>query len=323
MKNIAIRADGNIKIGLGHIMRTLVLAEELKNLFNIFYVCKWSEENKKGIEIIKNNGYKCIFDSENYEADLIIIDSYNVDENYFSKLRKLSRKLMYIDDLHSLKYYDVDILLNRAIGAESINYNAAKNCRILLGSRYMILRKEFRENNAIEIKENVENILITFGGSDPVNMTYKVLECFKNMNYNFKVVIGSSFSNENIKNIEKIKQLSSNIELFYNPKMSKVFKMCDIAVTACGGTVYEIGSMAIPQIALAIADNQDNSTGEKESGLYKYAGKYNEIEMHKLYDMVINLAQDYNLRKYFSKRQKEIIDKNGTDKIINEIINLI
>ena len=37
---IAIRADGGSKIGMGHIMRTLVLAKELAKTNDVFYICR-------------------------------------------------------------------------------------------------------------------------------------------------------------------------------------------------------------------------------------------------------------------------------------------
>ena len=44
MSKILIRADGGKNIGLGHIMRTLVLAKELERECEVFYICKNSNE---------------------------------------------------------------------------------------------------------------------------------------------------------------------------------------------------------------------------------------------------------------------------------------
>ena len=44
--------------------------------------------------------------------------------------------------------------------------------RLLVGMQYVPLREEFRKSNAYEQREN--SILITTGGTDTYNVTYKV-----------------------------------------------------------------------------------------------------------------------------------------------------
>ena len=91
--NIIIRADGGNLIGLGHVMRMIVLAKELSKLNKVLFLCRSSNLNKdrfqSGIEVIKKNGFSVIEISEEnvmediikaqkkYKAELIITAGLN------------------------------------------------------------------------------------------------------------------------------------------------------------------------------------------------------------------------------------------------------
>lgn len=102
---IAIRADGGSKIGMGHIMRTLVLAKELAKTNDVFYICRVdvpiSNIYTSGINKIKKEGFSVITINENnileelnkIEANMLITDSYDVDENYFNETKKCLKTL--------------------------------------------------------------------------------------------------------------------------------------------------------------------------------------------------------------------------------------
>lgn len=323
MKTIAIKADGSLKIGLGHIMRTLVIANQLSKENYVYYICKNSEEYNIGKQIIKENKFDIIYENDKSYGDLIIVDTYNITEHYLSNLRNSYKKTMYIDDLNNLNFYDVDLLLNRNLGAEHLIYNVPKNCIKLLGAKYMILREEFRKLNEIKINDNISNIVITFGGSDPTNTTLKVLKDIKDINYNLKVIIGNSFSDENINSIKSLAKDVNNIQLYYSPKVSDIFSKCDLAITACGGTIYELSALGIPAIGITVADNQLKIAEYADKiGVINLIGNYNNIDSQKLIQSIYNLANNKQKRMEMSQFQKDNINKNGIFEIISEIKKL-
>ena len=55
-KTMAIMCSGSFLLGMGHIMRTLVIAEAVKNLFNIVYISKSSKEYAAGVNELKKRG---------------------------------------------------------------------------------------------------------------------------------------------------------------------------------------------------------------------------------------------------------------------------
>ena len=64
--------------------------------------------------------------------------------------------------------------INGTVGAELIPYKRNLGQRYLLGKDYVILREAFKNLcGHREIREKIKTVLITFGGSDPLNLTPK------------------------------------------------------------------------------------------------------------------------------------------------------
>lgn len=134
---IIIKADGGLDIGMGHIMRTLVLAQSLKKYAEIEYVCKSGEKFCAGTEYIRNKGLNVIEVDEdntfeklaNISADCLITDSYDVDENYFKTTNKIFSITGYIDDLNCFKI-EVDFIINQNAYARDLKYVVGKNTQL-------------------------------------------------------------------------------------------------------------------------------------------------------------------------------------------------
>ena len=320
---MAVYANGSLSVGMGHIMRTLVIAEKLKREFYVYYICKNGAEYKTGVCELKKRGYTVYLENEDISADILLLDSYDVSEKNLSRLRKKYKKLIYIDDLNKLSFYDCDMIINKNYGAENLIYKVPAGCKILSGSLYALLRSEFQKKDLPSLSENVKNILITMGGTDPKNTSVKILDIVKNTPFNFNVALSVGFSDKTKSGLEKLSKDNKNINLFNNPKMAELISECDMAITAGGGTVHEIASLGIPQIMIAVAENQLSSLSFGENnGLYIYGGKEEEITPDKFLYLLNSLAADFERRKKLSESQKKAINKNGADLVAKEIKNL-
>ena len=323
---IAIRADGGSTIGMGHIMRTLVLAKELAKTNYVFYVCRCGKKYLGGINKIKESGfdvvlineYKVLEELRKITADILITDSYDVNEEYFSNSKLYFEKTIYVDDLND-KYYDVDMIINQNIGTESWNYKTNDNCELLLGSNYTMLRKEFRHEEPIIIKDEVMDILITMGGADPLEATKKILDMIKKLDLRLHIVIGNNF-----KDIDYYKVLdeqeNDKIKFYYNPNMIEIMKKCDLAIVACGSTIYELASLGIPMIGVVIAENQERIASiSNEKEMLINMGCISKLKKEKLI-MKIQYIRDLEVRTKIHKNQLKLINKNGVLNIVNKLL---
>jgi len=331
MKKVFILTEGGENIGFGHITRCTALyqAFEEKGIIPKFIVngddsvidllvgknyeiFDWINEKKRLLEIIKN-------------VDIAIIDSYLTDIDIYETISECVKISVYLDDNKRLNY-PKGVVVNGAIYAEELNYPVKKGVTYLLGSKYMPLRKEFWNVPEKEIKENIESVMITFGGDDIRNITPKILcilkqdfpELIKN------VVIGKGF--KNVREIEELKDDKTN--LIYYPDaedMKNIMLESDIAISAAGQTLYELARVGTPTVAIAIAKNQfDNVKGWVKTGFMEYAGWWSDKHVfNNIYNCLEKIAS-FQSRK--EKNQKGIlhIDGKGSKKIVSKIIdNLI
>lgn len=353
MHSVAFRADGGLNIGMGHIMRSLSLAKEFRrNGYKVFFISKY----KGGIEKIKEENFDVIqlkhreienttgfnygnpeeLDKEAeeinsiiklYKIDLLFIDTYNVTKEYFLKIKPHVKKLGYIDDLNKF-VYPVDILVNGNITAEYMNYKKYSEDEImLLGPKYNLIRDEFRNLPERIVKEEVEEIMITTGGSDPHNMSVKLLNMIlqdkelKNLKIN--VIVGNSFTNkEELKNISRE---NKNVILHENVKyMSRIMLRSDIAISSGGSTLYELCACGTPTLAFIYADNQEFIVKKMdELGYVKSLGLYNKLKAEKVLKKIHLIKDDFNLRINYIKKQQLLVDGMGTSRIVEILSKML
>ncbi|ENK0837447.1 UDP-2,4-diacetamido-2,4,6-trideoxy-beta-L-altropyranose hydrolase [Clostridium botulinum] len=326
---IAIRAEGGFQIGMGHIMRTLALAKELANANEVIYICKvdmsLSSRYKPGIDKIKSEGFTVLtinedkFIKELYKikADCLITDSYDVNEEYFNLTKDMFKVTGYIDDMN-LYYFNVDFIINQNIGAEELSYKVNKDTKLFLGTNYTMLREEFRKNHKKHIRKEVQDVMITVGGADHNEITNTICNYVKDLELKFHIVIGASFEEESIKKLAKLKNLKDNINLYFNANMIEIMNKCDIAISACGSTLYELAVCQVPTLGLIIADNQEKIAYKMhQKGLIYNLGWYTHLTKDKTIENIKKISTLEN-RQIIIKKQK-FINKYGVEKLAKEI----
>lgn len=315
-------ADGNSTIGMGHIMRCIAIAEIMagKNVELCFYT-----KCKQGYDFLVDKGFTTLLYTNILDIDInceyMVIDSYDVDENIFNVLKHKSKKLIYIDDLN-LFDYNVDLVINTSINAKDIDYNFMSDKIFLLGCEYCILRKEFRQEPKRSINRSVKNILITTGGSDKYNMTFKIFKFLSSIlnDVKYHIVIGQAFDKEN----SILNSKNDKLYLYNSPNnMAQIMNKCDLAISAGGNTLYELCSLGIPTVAFIYADNQLNLVkGLEGLNCISNIGYYNKIDYSYFKDIVYKYINSFNFRKFVSCNQTNLIDGNGVYRIVENILNL-
>ena len=314
---IFILANGGVKLGMGHIMRTSVLGHKLQKKLEVIYVISDKDEFKSGVLKIKELGFKLIYEEgilENLtKNDILIIDRYDLNEKDLSFYKSRVKKLIVFDDNNLLDFYDVDIILNQNLHARELMYKTNDCTKLLCGSEFVLLRDEFLDNKAIKINKELKNILITIGGSDNLNLTHRILKEIKHFNANIRVVIGPAFKyNDELKEgYENYK----NIKFYENVNMPEIMKKTDLAISACGGTIYELAYLGIPTIGLVIVDNQEKSGA--------YLNENNIVKISKVENLLKDLNDiTFEDRKRYSEKMKSLVDGKGKYRAVEVILDL-
>lgn len=337
---IFIRADGGKSIGLGHIMRMLVLAAEFSEKHEVIFICRTAdiqEKYKAGIDKIEENGFKVFKVSEDdvvngiiklqtkHRAKLLITDSYDVNPEYFIRLKPYFDLTGYVDDVNRCKM-DVDLIINQNMYAPNMNYsnNINGNTKLFLGTTFCMLRKEFRETyNKKEIRKKVKHILLTLGGMDKDFNTVKILNQIAGCSQTIHVVIGKAFQ-ESIKvELKQIAEKNQNIILYENANMSELMIECDIAIAACGSTLYELCAMRVPTIGIVVAENQELLADTmKGQGVIIEAINSDELANCNIKALLVEAIQNEKLRMLIIEKQQNLVNVNGVSKLVQEVKKL-
>lgn len=337
--NVVIRADGG-NIGFGHVMRCSALGNALKKAGAevVFAV----NNDQSVIDKVRQMGFntavmggmtslseipKLCDVIRKAEADVLIVDSYNVSEEYFSAVKQIISKTIYIDDINAFPY-DVDMVINGNVYAADLPYASPNHStRFLLGSKYALLRDEFLNTLPVTLKPAVENILVTTGGTDTWRLTPRVLDCMEAEGLldtvKVNVVIGPGFKNVN--DIADKYGKHPNIRLHGNVlSMPALIAANDIAISAGGSTNYELAYMGVPALVISTADNQFMLAAKMhEMGAVSYIGYARDVTDEQIREGLRKLINDFDFRSSLARNCRRIIDGKGAMRCAEEIVKLV
>lgn len=250
-KSAAIYVNGNNEIGLGHISRVFQIADELFTKPDIYFdknitSQKSFQDTKYNlIPVDGNDGFVNEISKHNY--DIIINDILNTSLDFMNSLKRASpySKIVNFEDEGS----------GAKIASAVINalYEDKKYSNFLCGHKYFIISKLFLLFDPIKIKKDVKNVIVTFGGADPMNFTKKTLDiiisCRKYSHFKFYVVLGKANKNTDLI-IEKFHNYP-NIKIFNNiDNIAELMSFCDAAISSRGRTCFELASLGIPTLSI-------------------------------------------------------------------------
>ena len=111
----------------------------------------------------------------------VVLDGYHFTPEYQGQIREKAYRLLVIDDLAHLDRYHADLILNQNSYAAELAYPCDANTKLLLGTEYVLLRREFWpwQGWRRRIPETARHVLITMGGSDPENVSLKILQALE------------------------------------------------------------------------------------------------------------------------------------------------
>lgn len=325
-----ILTEGGRKIGFGHLTRCLSLYQAFEELG---VASKFIVNGDKYINDVLNGRDYATLDwirraKEVFKLitknDIVIIDSYLAEYNFYKHVSGLTEKVIYIDDNLRISY-PRGYVVNGTILAEEFNYPSNAEIQYLLGTKYMPLRKEFWDVPQKAIKDVIESVMITFGGDDFRNLTPKVMNYFNRNHGSLKlnVIIGTGFSEEGIKEIEKIKKSNTNIHYSLNAEEIKnIMIQSDIAISAGGQTLYELARVGVPTIAVMVVDNQRNNVkGWQSVGFIKYVEYKDDMNIINDINNSFNDLIDMDKRKKMAKQGQSFVDGKGAVRVVEKIIN--
>lgn len=255
--NLLIRADSSSQIGLGHIMRDLVLAQQYPNA-TITFACQDLIGNI--IDTIPYNVHILHSDTPeelikyivSHNINVVVFDHYGIDSSYEKQIKEQTGvTILSFDDTY--QPHHCDILFNPNLYAQRERYTALVPHHCDIQCAHPLIREEFKQSK-LHPKPSTDAIFISMGGSDPMNLSMEILHTLPP---NTQVNLVTTSSNPHIEILTRYSDEHSNIRLHVNSSnIAELMNESALAIITPSSIAHEVMYMELPFIAIQSADNQ-------------------------------------------------------------------
>lgn len=284
-KEFLIWVHGDRNSGLGHIYEGISIAKYMLKLGlsqkKILFIISGEKLSE---HIVKKKGFKTYYSSplnvwnlvKKFSPFALIADTpAQIRDDLRSTLLKIKQlqvdrritKIILIGDSGTNLPTDypqlADFTINYGFSSKKIEnrviFHDEHNSMEFVGPSYIILDPIFFKMKK-HTKENIRNILLAFGGSDPRNLTLKVLRKIlldKAMSKYLTISIvlgpGYRFRNQIEKYCARFLPKESRTKIYFNisvDQMCELMRQSDLLFTSPGRTMFEAMVMNLPLIAI-------------------------------------------------------------------------
>jgi len=314
-KRVAIIVNAYDEIGTGHVHRCLSIASKLVFHEVLFLL---DEQYQLGIDIVDSYNYPYkIYDGDDellnilrqYSPQVVINDILNTTREYVTSLKDEGYFVVNFQDLGTgTEVADVvfDALYEHEIGGNNV----------FTGHKYYILKDEFYFQPQKVITAEVNNILITFGGTDLNNFTEKVIDSILSTSYQGRINVILGLGYDGIERLIEKYEPNPSIQIYQNVSdISEFMFQADIIFTSAGRTMYEVCSLGVPTICLCQNERQMKHVFANSSNGFINMGLGVDVERQTIIDEFINLVNNFDLRVEMNQKMLNVDLKDGFENI--------
>ena len=332
---LGIRADGGLKIGLGHIYKSIWLANAFKKKgFKIVFL---TTQDQVSNSLITDQGFETVIFSKNWSEsqkiqslnqwvlqqtpEFLIIDHWSWPKEFWSELNREDKTTYVGMDVPPTGIGHFDLAFQGIRETLELNEYSSSRCRIFNGVDYLVMSPGFKAHrNGWKPPTEFKKVLLTFGGTDVANFSIKALDFFNSKPWNFEIdlVLGPGVSD--IKLIkEKVSESSLNVNLMTNVScLPQLMTTSDLVISTAGlGTLSELALTGAPAILVSAVDHQKNNALKFcNYGILDRTSSVgiwpDEIENDLNY-----FLERSNRLKDLSEKWKGLVDGEGIRRIVN------
>lgn len=248
-------------MGTGHVMRCLTLARELQQrnheavlVINQHDISWLNEEiTRSGVNTVLVPAQT--LDAEailEFTPDIVVVDSYWIDPDDISELNSKVPVVAIVDG--DTRGIDCSLFIDQNLGSEA-QWSGKYAGRVLAGSRYALIREEITRLSPRQAGNQLmstPNVLIFAGGTDATGVIPEILAAVDQVDQAFSmtVVTGDRSLSKDLLLVHSANFMSATTEF------DSLLDRADIVIGAAGTSSWEICTLGIPSIFLAVVENQ-------------------------------------------------------------------
>lgn len=333
---LLIRADGDARIGAGHVMRLLALAAGARGRGGLVMLASVSlvpalaaRAEREGVTVLTGVARPGSREDAEWLAGLargagarwVAIDGDAFDASYQDVLRTAGLSVVMVDDFGRNGPYAADVIVNQNVFASAALYERRLDeTRLLLGPTYALLRPDFSDARmARQARPRATGVLVTLGGADPAGLTRHVVAALARLrdpDLRFTVIVGAAatLGAAELEAIDRRCVVMTAVE-----EMASVMTAADLAITGAGTTVYELCALGVPPMVVPIVPGQRTvSAALAAADVAVDLGGHGPADDPEGFARAVDrLLRDERERDALSRRGQALVDGLGARRVLD------
>jgi spore coat polysaccharide biosynthesis predicted glycosyltransferase SpsG len=338
--SVLFRCDASPSIGLGHVVRCMALADELRGKHDVD-VSFAMRSNPLASEMVGREPYPVLeapggeFDQSAWlnecvhhsRAGAVFVDVR--DDLSKAALDSLSARGIVIATLEDLS--------DRRFAADMAFYPPVPQVRridwagfrgqLCVGWEWIILRSQFARE--FSDRHNSElSLLIAMGGSDPAGLTLKAVRAVDRIDprlgsdFEATIIVGAGFCHRSAL-VELLGRSQRKFMVREDVSdMSSVMADADLAICSFGMTAYELAATGVPSVYVCLSeDHAESASALVSAGMGVSVGVDDSGTETRVVDAAGRLLADRELRDRMSSCARILVDGRGTSRIAELLVN--
>ncbi|MCK2221436.1 hypothetical protein MF672_047675 [Actinomadura sp. ATCC 31491] len=315
---IGFRCDAGAGSGVGHLVRCVALAEELRSRGAAAVFLGSVRDSPWALSQLRDRDLPLTPAPERPDAlaalartlalDAVVLDSYHLPPGTGAELRRAGLPVLAIVDGDPLGQ-DADLYLDQNLGAERRHFPAGP---VLAGARYVLLRDSVRGRARVRGGGGVPRVLCFFGGTDAAGVVPAWAAALRATGVPFTATVVSPVPFEAGGPIEVVPPTD---------RLPELMAAADLVVTAAGSAIWELLHLGVPMALTWVADNQllgyDELVGRGvAAGLGGEPGP-------EAVAVLARLLSDPAAREEHGRRAGGLVDGRGRERVADALLALL
>ncbi len=320
-RRIAFRTVGDRATGLGHVHRALTLADRLIDHDVSFFVTTGHE---LAARLIQRRRHPLTVTAPEAELaalrdaapDVIVSDVLDTDKPEMEALRELGATLVNFEDLGPGAAV-ADFVVNALYDPPAGPHGASAHH----GVGYCVLRDEFYSARPIDVRRDVREVLVLFGGTDPNDLTVRCVRWLDSLPGDWRIhaVLGPGHPDPGA--VEAVAAGARHpLEVSVDSAVvSRLMTRADLAITSAGRTVYELASLGVPMLVIPQNDRECQHRFALRSPGVVALARADELEELEFLDAAQQLIESHHLRRALHRSLLAVDIRSGCERVLSII----
>lgn len=348
-KSVTIRIDCNSAIGAGHLHRCLSLADALSGIglpsqfvvrpFSVG-LAKLVQERGHCLTVMREG--ECIptaaYDREAHQywlgvdssrdakeliaaanGNILVVDHYGIDLQWLEYVEPHFEAVVCIDDMAHLDDYPVDLVINPHPSSNLKWYpnSHAGDTKFLFGVKGIFIADSWRKSRSkYQVRNRVDTIGLIPGGTDPMQLTERLLPCLLDLKNNCQIVVMFKPESPRRESLQESYGSSNRVRFIFDSNdIAEEVSRHDLVIGTAGSGSWERSCLGVPQIAVRATADQFKIAKFLEKEVCAVVDIEHPRFEHSLMEITQKLIKSESNRRHISNLGKALISGSAADDV--------